>query len=237
MSKNTDRFEWVASNFGSEKLWADATTRGGCAARLELHIEFDGNKPRPHVSLLARIGNNVFDTDNASDWGVIEHIIPRDEWPGQIWAGENFEGPRQCDKAVLNCIDNFYRADLRDAAKRAILNETQVTFLEQSGHEVAQNFAYEWNRIVESVIDATNPFYDTSAMLFAYRYDLTLAELLYKWRRLTCAEPDGLYTYGLILAGRFEALAEAGIFCDMPNSDEFCDSATTFLQTLEAPFM
>lgn len=112
MSKNTDRFEWEPSNFGSEKLWANATTKGGRAARLELHIEFDGNKPRPHVSLLARIGNNVFDTDNASAWGVLSSIIPRDEWPGQIWAGENFEGPRQCDKAMLNCIDNFYRGDL-----------------------------------------------------------------------------------------------------------------------------
>lgn len=237
MSKSTDRFEWVESNFGSEKLWADATDGGKYDIRLELHIEFDGNKPRPHVSLLARIGNNVFDTDNPSAWGVLSSIIPRNEWPYHIWAGENFEGPRDCDKAVLNCIDKYYRADLRDAAKCAILNETQVTFLEQSGHEAARNFAYEWNRIVESVIDATNPFYDTSATLFAYRYDLTLAELLYKWRRMVSTEPEGLYTYGLILAGRFESLAESDIFCDMPNSNEFCDSATTFLETLEAPFM
>ena len=238
MSKNTDRFEWEPSNFGSEKLWADATTKGGCAARLELHIEFDGNKPRPHVSLLARIGNNVFDTDNASAWGVLGSIIPRDEWPGQIWAGENFEGPRQCDKAVLNCIDNFYREDLRDAAKCALLDEAQVTFLSQSGCEVAQNFAYEWNRIAECVIDTTNPFYDTSAMLFAYRYDLTLAELLYAWGRLVSTPfSREHYNFGPILSGRFEVLADAGIFCDMPYSNEFCDNAASFLDALETPFM
>lgn len=107
MSKNTDHFEWVPSNLGSEKLHADTHDKAGRAVRLELHIEFDGNKPRPHVSLLARIGNNIFDTDNASAWGVLGSIIPRNEWPGQIWAGENFEGMRQRDKAVLNCIDNF----------------------------------------------------------------------------------------------------------------------------------
>lgn len=238
MSKNTDRFEWEPSNFGSEKLWANATTKGGRAAHLELHIEFDGNKPRPHVSLLARIGNNVFDTDNASDWGVIERVMPRREWPKEIWAGRKGDKERDVDAALSKCIDDFYSRDVYSNAIWAHLNKEQLTFLQASDSLLIREFGPRWNGLIEDVLEVTFPERCSLDWSAIYRLRDEMRKLLFDlhcdaFPTMRNSRPCDFSTYSLFCDAR-----DIPEFEGMPDAEEFFTGEASLVATaLETPFM
>lgn len=158
MSKNTDRFEWSTGDYlHSAIAWTSATDSDGLHCHIALHVTWPDNGLRPHLSLTVDTHNNFYDTDNASDWGVIERVMPRREWPEQIWAGRKGDKARDVDIILSQCIDDFYKRDVHGSAIWARLSEEQATFLQNSDSLAVREFGARWNGLIEDVLKLASP--------------------------------------------------------------------------------
>lgn len=239
MSKNTDRFEWSTGDYlHSAIAWTSATDSDGLHCHIALHVTYPTNALRPHVSLTVDNHNNFYDTDNASDWGVIERIIPRLEWPKQIWAGRKGDKERDVDTALSKCIDDFYKRDVYGSAIWAHLNKEQLTFLQASDSLLIREFGPRWNGLIEDVLEVTFPERCSLDWSAIYRLRDEMRKLLFDlhcdaFSTMRNSRPCDFSTYSLFYDAR-----DIPEFEGMPDAEEFFTGEASLVATaLETPFM
>lgn len=239
MSKNTDRFEWSTGDYlHSAIAWTSATDSDGLHCHIALHVTYPTNALRPHVSLTVDNHNNFYDTDNASDWGVIERIIPRLEWPKQIWAGRKGDKERDVDAALSKCIDDFYRHDVYSSAIWAHLNKEQCTFLQASDSILVREFGAHWNGLIEDVLKVTDRELELLDWATIYRTRDAMRKLLFDlhceaFPTMRNSRPRDFSLYSLFYDARDIPELE-----DMPDAEEFFTGEASLVATaLESPFM
>lgn len=239
MSKNTDRFEWTTGDYlHSAIAWTTAKDSDGLHCHIALHVTWPDNGPRPHLSLSVDNHNNFYDTDNASDWGVIERVMPRREWPKGIWAGRKGDKERDVDAALSKCIDDFYRHDVYRSAIWAHLNEEQRTFLQASDSILVREFGARWNDLIEDVLKATDRELDGLDWGAIRRTRDAMRYLLFDlhcdaFPTMRNSRPCDFSLYSLFCDARDIPELE-----DMPDVEEFfTGEASLVVAALETPFM
>lgn len=239
MSKNTDRFEWSTGDYlHSAIAWTSATDSDGLHCHIALHVTWPENGLRPHLSLTVDTHNNFYDTDNTSDWGQIERVMPRKEWPKEIWAGRKGDKERDVDVILSQCIDNFYKHDVRSSAIWARLSEEQVIFLRNSDSKTLREFGRRWNGLIEDVLNVTSHERARLNWTAIYCLRAIMHKLLFNMHRdafpsMLNSRPSDYSTYSLFCDARDMPKLKA-----MPNAEEFFTGEASLVVTaLETPFM
>lgn len=116
-----DRYEWTQRTSyvpeeGRDVEWLEAQTDAGVMVRVELRPHPDEpGVPAPVVVVETPDGQTA-NSSRGEDWPLIETVLPRLEWPGEVWAGVDGPDPedRRPDQAVVDAIADFHR-DLQNA--------------------------------------------------------------------------------------------------------------------------
>ena len=111
-----DRYEWrqqtrYVPEEGRDVTWLEAQTDTGVTVRVELRPHPDEPKmPAPVIIVESGDGQEA-SSERVEDWPVIEAVLPRLEWPGEVWAGVDGPDPedRRPDQAVVDAIAEFHR--------------------------------------------------------------------------------------------------------------------------------
>lgn len=116
-----DRYEWsqrtrYVPEEGRDVTWLEAQTDAGVTVRVELRPHPDEPKMPAPVIVVETPDGQTANSSRVEDWPVIETVLPRLEWPGEVWAGVDGPDPedRRPDQAVVDAIAEFHR-DLQNA--------------------------------------------------------------------------------------------------------------------------
>lgn len=121
-----DRYEWrqrtrYVPEEGRDVTWLEAQTDAGVTVRVELRPHPDEpGVPAPIIMVETPDGQTA-SSSRVEDWPLIETVLPRLEWPGEVWAGEDGPDPedRRPDQAVADAIADFHR-DLNARADEGV---------------------------------------------------------------------------------------------------------------------
>ena len=116
-----DRYEWsrrtrYVPEEGRDVEWLETVTPSGVTVRVELRPHPDEpGVPAPIIMVETPDGRTA-SSSRVEDWPLIETVLPRQEWPGEVWAGVDGPDPedRRPDQAVADAIEEFHR-DLQNA--------------------------------------------------------------------------------------------------------------------------
>lgn len=116
-----DRYEWrqqtrYVPEEGRDVEWLETVTPSGASVRVELLPHPDEPKMPAPVIVVETPDGQTANSSRVEDWPVIETVLPRLEWPGEVWAGVDGPDPedRRPDQAVVDAIAEFHR-DLQNA--------------------------------------------------------------------------------------------------------------------------
>ena len=121
-----DRYEWrqqtrYVPEEGRDVTWLEAQTDAGVTVRVELRPHPDEpGVPAPIIMVETPDGQTA-SSSRVEDWPLIETVLPRLEWPGEVWAGVDGPDPedRRPDQAVADAIAEFHR-DLNARADEGV---------------------------------------------------------------------------------------------------------------------
>lgn len=121
-----DRYEWsqrtrYVPEEGRDVTWLEAQTDAGVTVRVELRPHPDEpGVPAPIIMVETPDGQTA-SSSRVEDWPLIETVLPRLEWPGEVWAGVDGPDPedRRPDQAVVDAIADFHR-DLNARADEGV---------------------------------------------------------------------------------------------------------------------
>jgi hypothetical protein len=121
-----DRYEWsqrtrYVPEEGRDVTWLEAQTDAGVTVRVELRPHPDEpGVPAPIIMVETPDGQTA-NSSRVEDWPLIETVLPRLEWPGEVWAGVDGPDPedRHPDQAVVDAIADFHR-DLNARADEGV---------------------------------------------------------------------------------------------------------------------
>lgn len=121
-----DRYEWsqrtrYVPEEGRDVTWLEAQTDAGVTVRVELRPHPDEpGVPAPIIMVETPDGQTA-NSSRVEDWPLIETVLPRLEWPGEVWAGVDGPDPedRRPDQAVADAIAEFHR-DLNARADEGV---------------------------------------------------------------------------------------------------------------------
>lgn len=121
-----DRYEWrqqtrYVPEEGRDVTWLEAQTDAGVTVRVELRPHPDEpGVPAPIIMVETPDGQTA-SSSRVEDWPLIETVLPRLEWPGEVWAGVDGPDPedRRPDQAVADAIADFHR-DLNARADEGV---------------------------------------------------------------------------------------------------------------------
>ena len=121
-----DRYEWsqrtrYVPEEGRDVTWLEAQTDAGVTVRVELRPHPDEpGVPAPIIMVETPDGRTA-SSSRVEDWPLIETVLPRLEWPGEVWAGVDGPDPedRRPDQAVVDAIADFHR-DLNARADEGV---------------------------------------------------------------------------------------------------------------------
>lgn len=121
-----DRYKWrqqtrYVPEEGRDVEWLEAQTDTGVTVRVELRPHPDEpGVPAPVIIVESGDGQEA-SSERVEDWPLIETVLPRLEWPGEVWAGEDGPDPedRRPDQAVVDAIAEFHR-DLNARADEGV---------------------------------------------------------------------------------------------------------------------
>ena len=159
-----DRYEWTqrtryVPEEGRDVTWLEAQTDTGVTVRVELRPHPDEpGVPAPIIMVETPDGQTA-NSSRVEDWPLIETVLPRLEWPGEVWAGVDGPDPedRRPDQTVqldlfreaVTRIDDVVvgeeKADEREAAMIAALELIceQTTLSQEAEDERLARFRYE----------------------------------------------------------------------------------------------
>ena len=111
-----DRYGWnrrtrYNPEEGRDVTWLETVTPTGVTVRVELRPHPDEpGMPAPVIIVESGDGQEA-SSERVEDWPVIETVLPRQEWPGEVWAGVDGPDPedRRPDQAVADAIAEFHR--------------------------------------------------------------------------------------------------------------------------------
>lgn len=111
-----DRYEWsrctrYVPEEGRDVEWLETVTPTGVTVRVELRPHPDEpGVPAPIIMVETPDGQTA-SSERVEDWPLIETVLPRLEWPGEVWAGVDGPDPedRRPDQAVADAIADFHR--------------------------------------------------------------------------------------------------------------------------------
>lgn len=116
-----DRYEWsqrtsYVPEEGRDVEWLEAQTDAGVTVRVELRPHPDEPGVPAPVIVVETPDGQTANSSRGEDWPLIETVLPRLEWPGEVWAGVDGPDPedRRPDQAVADAIAEFHR-DLQNA--------------------------------------------------------------------------------------------------------------------------
>lgn len=111
-----DRYEWsqrtrYVPEEGRDVEWLETVTPSGASVRVELRPHPDEPKMPAPVIVVETPDGQTANSSRVEDWPVIETVLPRLEWPGEVWAGVDGPDPedRRPDQAVVDAIAEFHR--------------------------------------------------------------------------------------------------------------------------------
>lgn len=121
-----DRYEWRQQTRynpeeGRDVEWLETVTPSGASVRVELRPHPDEPKMPAPVIVVETPDGQTASSSRVEDWPVIEIVLPRLEWPGEVWAGVDGPDPgdRRPDQAVVDAIAEFHR-DLNARADEGV---------------------------------------------------------------------------------------------------------------------
>lgn len=116
-----DRYEWsrrtrYVPEEGRDVEWLETVTPSGASVRVELRPHPDEPGMPAPIIVVETPDAQTASSSRVEDWPVIETVLPRLEWPGEVWAGVDGPDPedRRPDQAVVDAIAEFHR-DLQNA--------------------------------------------------------------------------------------------------------------------------
>lgn len=116
-----DRYQWsrrtrYVPDEGRDVTWLETVTPAGASVRVELRPHPDEPGVPAPVVVVETPDGQIANSSRVEDWPVIEAVLPRLEWPGEVWAGVDGPGPedRRPDQAVVDAVTAFHR-DLQQA--------------------------------------------------------------------------------------------------------------------------
>ena len=116
-----DRYQWsrrtrYVPDEGRDVEWLETVTPSGASVRVELRPHPDEPKMPAPVIIVETPDGQTANSSRVEDWPLIETVLPRQEWPGEVWAGVDGPDPedRRPDQAVADAIAEFHR-DLQNA--------------------------------------------------------------------------------------------------------------------------
>lgn len=121
-----DRYEWsrrtrYVPDEGRDVTWLEAQTDTGVTVRVELRPHPDEPGMPAPVIIVETPDGQTANSSRVEDWPLIETVLPRLEWPGEVWAGVDGPDPedRRPDQAVVDAIADFHR-DLNARADEGV---------------------------------------------------------------------------------------------------------------------
>lgn len=121
-----DRYEWsrrtrYVPEDGRDVEWLEAQTDAGVTVRVELRPHPDEPGVPAPIIMVEMPDGRTASSSRVEDWPLIETVLPRQEWPGEVWAGEDGPDPedRRPDQAVADAIAEFHR-DLNARADEGV---------------------------------------------------------------------------------------------------------------------
>lgn len=121
-----DRYEWsqrtrYVPEEGRDVTWLEAQTDAGVTVRVELRPHPDEPGVPAPVIVVETPDGQTANSSRVEDWPLIETVLPRLEWPGEVWAGVDGPDPedRRPDQAVADAIAEFHR-DLNARADEGV---------------------------------------------------------------------------------------------------------------------
>lgn len=100
-----DRYQWGPAPEWMRRWDPKPTLIAEAAdgARLEFYIKVtDGDVEA--VFVVHTPSRDVYSTESAQDWPMVEVYIPRAEWPEAMFAGKRHAGPRRPDSAIASAV-------------------------------------------------------------------------------------------------------------------------------------
>ena len=126
-----DRYEWTqrtryVPEEGRDVTWLEAQTDAGVTVRVELRPHPDEPGVPAPIIMVEMPDGQTANSSRVEDWPLIETVLPRLEWPGEVWAGVDGPDPedRRPDQAVADAIAEFHR-DLHTKASEDDDGEVQ----------------------------------------------------------------------------------------------------------------
>lgn len=111
-----DRYEWSSRTRyvpeeGRDVEWLETVTPSGASVRVELRPHPDEPGVPAPVIVVETPDGQTANSSRVEDWPLIETVLPRLEWPGEVWAGVDGPDPedRRPDQAVVDAIADFHR--------------------------------------------------------------------------------------------------------------------------------
>lgn len=126
-----DRYEWsrctrYVPEEGRDVEWLETVTPTGVTVRVELRPHPDEPGVPAPIIMVEMPDGQTASSERVEDWPVIETVLPRLEWPGEVWAGVDGPDPedRRPDQVVVDAIADFHR-DLQTKASEDDDGEVQ----------------------------------------------------------------------------------------------------------------
>lgn len=126
-----DRYEWsqrtrYVPEEGRDVEWLEAQADAGVTVRVELRPHPDEPGVPAPIIMVETPDAQTANSSRVEDWPLIETVLPRLEWPGEVWAGVDGPDPedRRPDQAVADAIAEFHR-DLHTKASEDDDGEVQ----------------------------------------------------------------------------------------------------------------
>lgn len=126
-----DRYEWTqrtryVPEEGRDVTWLEAQADAGVTVRVELRPHPDEPGVPAPIIMVEMPDGRTASSSRVEDWPLIETVLPRLEWPGEVWAGVDGLDPedRRPDQAVVDAIADFHR-DLHTKASEDDDGEVQ----------------------------------------------------------------------------------------------------------------
>lgn len=111
-----DRYGWSRRTRynpeeGRDVTWLETVTPTGVTVRVELRPHPDEPGVPAPIIMVETPDAQTANSSRVEDWPLIETVLPRQEWPGEVWAGVDGPDPedRRPDQAVADAIAEFHR--------------------------------------------------------------------------------------------------------------------------------
>lgn len=111
-----DRYGWsrctrYVPEEGRDVEWLETVTPTGVTVRVELRPHPDEPGVPAPIIMVEMPDGQTASSERVEDWPLIETVLPRLEWPGEVWAGVDGPDPedRRPDQVVVDAIADFHR--------------------------------------------------------------------------------------------------------------------------------